>query len=178
MPPPPGLCWQKTAKRWRYQHFRAMAFYKLGMEFGDNESATESITLYCETVLPLAPRERVPLDWAMTQMNLGNALLDLGRRESGTARLEDAIVAYDAALEECTRERVPLDWANSSGNQGVALATLAKHTGDVGMARTALAQLTEAEFALREGGHDPWADTFTRQIPIVQALVARLSDSG
>ncbi|MGH6935353.1 MAG: hypothetical protein ACRED2_04060 [Methylocella sp.] len=28
-------------------------------------------------------QERVPLDWAMTQNNLGNALLRLGERESG-----------------------------------------------------------------------------------------------
>jgi hypothetical protein len=36
------------------------------------------------------PRARVPLDWAMTQMNLGSALSTLGERESGTARLEEA----------------------------------------------------------------------------------------
>ena len=56
-------------------------------------------------------RERVPLDWARTQVNLGVALRTLGERESGTARLEEAVVAYRAALEEWTRERVPLDWA-------------------------------------------------------------------
>ena len=43
-------------------------------------------------------RERAPLDWAMTQNNLGNALSTLGGREAGTARLEEAITAYDAAL--------------------------------------------------------------------------------
>ena len=32
-------------------------------------------------------RDRVPLDWARTQMNLGLALWTLGERESGTARL-------------------------------------------------------------------------------------------
>jgi hypothetical protein len=36
---------------------------------------------------------------AMTQMNLGNALRTLGARESGTARLEEAVVVYDGALE-------------------------------------------------------------------------------
>ncbi len=38
-------------------------------------------------------------------------LTTLGERESGTARLEEAVAAYRAALEEFTRERVPLDWA-------------------------------------------------------------------
>ena len=35
----------------------------------------------------------------------------LGERESGTARLEEAIAAYRGALKEKTRARVPLDWA-------------------------------------------------------------------
>src|SRR5262249_14239273 len=35
----------------------------------------------------------------------------LGGRESGTARLEEAVAAYRAALEERTRERAPLQWA-------------------------------------------------------------------
>jgi hypothetical protein len=56
-------------------------------------------------------RERVPLDWAMTQANLGGTLWTLGSRESGTARLEEAAAAYREALQEYTRERVPLDWA-------------------------------------------------------------------
>jgi hypothetical protein len=33
-------------------------------------------------------REWVPLDWAMTQSNLGGALMSPGERESGTARLK------------------------------------------------------------------------------------------
>ena len=115
-------------------------------------------------------RERVPLDWARTQNNLGNALRALGRtgerhgaaggggrglscraggadpragaarlgddaeqprhrayelgeRESGTARLEEAVAAYRAALEERTRERVPLDWAGTQNNLGSALCS-------------------------------------------------------
>ena len=69
-------------------------------------------------------REQVPLDWAATQNNLGNALRALGQRESGTARLEEAIAALHAALEEETRERVPLDWAATQGNLGNALRKL------------------------------------------------------
>ena len=56
-------------------------------------------------------RDRVPLDWAATQNNLGLALSKIGQLESGTARLEEAVTAYRAALEEFTRERVPLYWA-------------------------------------------------------------------
>ena len=55
-------------------------------------------------------------------MNLAIALVMLGERESGTERLEEAVAAYRAALEEMTRERVPLDWASAQGSLGTALA--------------------------------------------------------
>ena len=74
-------------------------------------------------------RERVPLDWAMTQNNLGNALATLGERESGTARLEEAVAAYRAALEERTRERVPLDWADDA-EQSRQRASSARRAGE------------------------------------------------
>jgi hypothetical protein len=35
----------------------------------------------------------VPLQWATTQNNLGNALTTHGERESGTVRLEEAVAA-------------------------------------------------------------------------------------
>lgn len=38
----------------------------------------------------------------MTQMNLGTALQALGERETGTARLEEAVAAYDACLTVVT----------------------------------------------------------------------------
>jgi tetratricopeptide (TPR) repeat protein len=66
----------------------------------------------------------VPLQWATTQTNLGTALRRLGERESGTARLEQAVAAYRAALQEMTRERVPLDWAATQTNLGTALRIL------------------------------------------------------
>src|SRR5512139_3759612 len=53
-----------------------------------------------------------------------NALWRLGGRESGTARLEEAVAAYRDALKEYTRERVPLQWATTQNNLGNALETL------------------------------------------------------
>jgi tetratricopeptide (TPR) repeat protein len=60
----------------------------------------------------------------MTQNNLGTALRALGERESGTARLEAAVAAFRAALQERTRDRVPLDWAMTQNNLGHALRAL------------------------------------------------------
>ena len=67
----------------------------------------------------------------------------LGERESGTARLEEAVTAYRAALTEQTRERVPLYWAGTQNNLGVALRTL-------GERERGTARLEEAVAAFRE----------------------------
>ena len=64
------------------------------------------------------------MGWAATQNNLGNALATLGERESGTARLEQAVAAYTEALKERTRERVPLAWAATQNNLGQAIQIL------------------------------------------------------
>ena len=65
----------------------------------------------------------------MTQNNLGNALATLGERESGTARLEEAVDAYRDALEGRTRERVPLEWATTQNNLGNAQTLLNERLG-------------------------------------------------
>jgi tetratricopeptide (TPR) repeat protein len=95
-------------------------------------------------------RARVPLDRAMTQMNLGKALEALGERESGTARLEEAVAAHRAALEEFTRARVPLQWATTQMNLGSALTALAI-LGDatLGEPESGTARLEEAVAAYR-----------------------------
>jgi hypothetical protein len=122
---------------------------------------------------PNGPRSEA-MQWATTQSNLGVALSSLGKRESGTAKLEEAVVAYREALKEYTRERVPLDWAEGFGNEGVALILLAERRGDAAMAETALSQIDTAFEALRGGGDVPRAAYYEQQLPRARALVARL----
>jgi Tetratricopeptide repeat len=71
----------------------------------------------------------VPLQWAMTQNNLGTALRTLGERESGTERLLQAVDAYRDALKEWTRERVPLQWATTQNNLGNVQTLLNERLG-------------------------------------------------
>ena len=78
----------------------------------------------------------------MTQNNLGTALWTLGERESGTARLEEAVAAYRAALEEGPASACPLDWATTQNNLGIALRTL-------GERESGTARLEEAVAAYR-----------------------------
>lgn len=69
----------------------------------------------------------------MVQNDLGVMLNTVGARESGTARLDEAVTAYREALKEYTRERVPLDWATTQNNLGTALKTLgAQESGAAG----------------------------------------------
>ena len=68
---------------------------RLGSARAARQRLEEAVTAFREA-LKERTRERVPLDWAATQTNLGNALSALGERESGTARLEEAVARLSA----------------------------------------------------------------------------------
>jgi tetratricopeptide (TPR) repeat protein len=121
----------------------------------------------------------VPLDWARTQTGLGYALSKLGEQESGTARLEEAVAAYRAALEEMPRERVPLDWATTQTGLGNALSTLGEREG--GTVR--LEEAVEAyRDALRERTRDrvplQWGRSIGNQGVTLMLLAERLDDAA
>ena len=82
----------------------------------------EAIGAYRAALEEYTP-DRLPLQWAMTQMNLGNALTALAAFEGGTARLEEAVAAYRAALR---RDPLPIDQANIQFNIGLALVSLGR----------------------------------------------------
>jgi hypothetical protein len=63
----------------------AAALHRQGDERGDNAALKQSIDTW-RLVLQQRPRDRVPLDWAMTQNNLGNALSRLEEREGAAGR--------------------------------------------------------------------------------------------
>ncbi|MEO1042271.1 MAG: hypothetical protein AAFX52_08270, partial [Pseudomonadota bacterium] len=88
-------------------------------ERGDDQALEDAIAAY-RLALGEWTRERIPLDWAMTQNNLGEGLRIKGERGDDEA-LEDAINAYRDALQEMTRDRVPLQWAMTQNNLGNAL---------------------------------------------------------
>jgi hypothetical protein len=108
-------------------------------------------------------------------MNLGVALKVLGERESGTARLEEAVAAYRNALQELTRERVPLQWAVCTGNQGEALMLLAERRRDAKMARLAVQQIEVAFTTSRDGGDAPSAAEFEAKLPEARGLAQKLA---
>ena len=83
----------------------------------------------------------MPPQWAVTQNNLGLALWRLGERESGTARLEEAVAAFRAALQERSRDRVPLEWAMTQNNLGLALWRLGERESGTARLEEAVAPI-------------------------------------
>jgi tetratricopeptide (TPR) repeat protein len=107
---------------------RADALYRQGDERGDNTALSKSIEFY-HAALEERTHDRVPLDWAETQNDLGNVLIMLGSRKGGVAWLEEGIIAYRAALSERTRDRMPFDWSVTQINLGIALQRLGELKG-------------------------------------------------
>jgi exonuclease VII small subunit len=139
---------------------------------GERESGTarleEAVAAYRDDALKERTHERVPLQWAMTQVNLGTALEVLGERESGTAKLEEAVAAYRDALKERTRERVPLDWAVTQIHLGNALQTL-------GERESGTARLEEAVSAYRDALKEKTRERVPLQWAVTQIVSAMCS---
>jgi tetratricopeptide (TPR) repeat protein len=111
--------------------------------------------------------------------NLGTALRALGARESGTARLEEAVAAFRAALTEMTRERVPLAWAMTQNNLGRALHSLGERESGttrleeaVAAFRAALTERTRERVPLE------WAMTQNNLGAVLHALGERESGTA
>jgi len=136
-----------THRQWELLERQADELYKQGGELGDDDALYDSIETH-QHADALVARAVKPLDWAMTQNNLGIALWTLGEREPGTGRLGAAVLAFRAALEEYSRDRVPLDWAKTQMNLGNALWSLGERES-LGDPETGTARLEEAVTAYR-----------------------------
>jgi tetratricopeptide (TPR) repeat protein len=108
------------ASRFQVMRERQDAFYERGRDKGVNFDLLIAIEI-ARIALGSA---KDALQRGATLNDLGEALRSLGERESGTARLEEAVTAYRDALKEYTRGRVPLDWAMTQNNLGNALCLL------------------------------------------------------
>jgi tetratricopeptide (TPR) repeat protein len=84
----------------------------------------------------------------------------LGRSDSGTARLEEATIAYRAALEVLTRENHAAQWAAIQGGLGLALFMLGeRESGTVRFEHAVVAHRAALEEQTRERDPVQWAMT-------------------
>ncbi len=128
-----------TEQQWRFLLDQAHELSK-----GETNSATMPRWPMRSTSIAGASLSRcVPLDWAMTQNQLGAALLRLGERESGTGR--GLWRPSQPSARPCRNGpvRAPLQWAMAQMNLGVAL-------GALGARESGTARLKEAVTAFRE----------------------------
>ncbi len=164
--------------RWQNLSEASHQFCITGRDRGDNRALTESIRTG-EFALTLADRSGQADDWAATQNNLGIAYQTLGERESGTARLEQAVAVYRAALEEWTRDRVPLNWAATQNNLGNALQTLgARESGTVRLEQAVAAYRAALEERTREGAPLDWAYSHHGMAHAKETLFDRTSEAA
>ncbi|TIN49867.1 MAG: hypothetical protein E5Y30_44525, partial [Mesorhizobium sp.] len=77
----------------------ANVLLKIGERESDPKRLNEAVVAMRAT-LEKRPRDKVPLDWAASQNNLGLALSALSEREAAGEHLTQAEAAYRLALEE------------------------------------------------------------------------------
>jgi tetratricopeptide (TPR) repeat protein len=111
----------------------------------------EAVAVYREA-LKECTRERLPLQWAFTQNNLGSALSILGEREGNSSRLEEAVIAFQEALKEQIRGRVPIDWAETTNNLGNTLLALGRRENGTTCLELAIAAYSQALSVLEPAG--------------------------
>ena len=132
----------------------AAALYEYGRDRGSNVHLVALIRLR-RKLLDVASSDD---ERGRAHDNLGTALLTLGERERGTARLEEAVAAYRSGLKEWPRERGPRQWAITRNNLGNALLRLGERESDT-------ARLEESVAAYRDAlsewtrDHAQWAVT-------------------
>jgi exonuclease VII small subunit len=97
----------------------------------------------------------------------------LGERENGTARLEEAVEAFRAALQEQRRERVPLDWAETQGNLGSALRMIGERESGITWLEEALRAFESAVNVYREADLRQHESYFDDQMRSIRQLIAQ-----
>ncbi len=95
---------------------------------GSVEQMNEAVTAY-RAALEVYTREQFPMDWAMTQNNLGNALQVLGRQTSRVEQMNEAVAAYRAALEVYREAKASGYVAKVECNLKITLADLKRMQG-------------------------------------------------
>lgn len=135
----------------------ANAEFRLGEQSGQKAPLLSNVRL-CRTVLDGEGTEAQNRGAWLTV--LGNTLRLLGVREGSAERLEQAVDAYSAALEETMRERAPLSWGACQNNLGTALRALGERKGSAERLEQAVAAYRAAlEEQTRERVPFDWAMT-------------------
>jgi tetratricopeptide (TPR) repeat protein len=97
---------QQEGRRLKRQQAQALRDH--AGRFGDEHALLKAIDLYRQ-LLAVVPRGKLPIEWAATQIDLGNALRSLGT----VAPIEEAIAACREALVELAPAFAPVEWVDA-----------------------------------------------------------------
>jgi tetratricopeptide (TPR) repeat protein len=135
----------------------SLILFREGAEHGDYQKLMVANERFA-ALLRLQPRTLLPLDWAATQRNRAAVLRTLGQIEQGTARLQEAVVAYREAVQEYTRQRAPVRWAAIQGELGLTLWRLGeREDGTARLKEAVLAFQAALQVATRDRAPIMWA---------------------
>ena len=95
----------------------------------------------------------------------------LAANESGTNRLEEAIVSFREALQELNRQREPLEWAQTQGNLGFALRLLGERERNSARLEEAVVASSALE-AAEAAGAQSHVDMFRGNLIEAEAALA------
>jgi tetratricopeptide (TPR) repeat protein len=158
----------------------ARAWWGLAIAFLGQGKAKRSTAILkrseacCNEALKVFTRDKYPIDWATNIQNRGNAKLERGLLENGTATLFEAIDDFEQAALVRTRRRFPLGHAKSLGNMAIAKRVAAERLGDMKLARQAEVDIAESIAALKGGSEDYWRTYYGAELKKIEDLVGRL----
>ncbi len=113
-----------------------------------------------------------PDQYARAQNNLGNALRQLGYIGDGVA-FQEAIAAFEAALEVDTRERSPAGWAGAQFNLGLTYLGLGGLGDDAALGLAQAAFHNALQVFRRDDSPRQWASIRTAQAEVLLLLAER-----
>jgi tetratricopeptide (TPR) repeat protein len=151
--PSEGEWWERTAWETLQDREDAAAFMEIGNAWSEEyspayqrnplEALRKAIEAY-EEALRFCKPDVAPLNYAMTQNNLGLAYGRLSEHEDPVGNLRKAIEAYGEALRFWTPDVAPLNYAMTQNNLGLAYGRLSEHEDPVGNLRKAIEAYGEA----------------------------------
>ena len=140
-----------------YLRLAANALYAEGTDKRDLEPLRQAAIIY-RNLIEETPQQALPDEWAALQDDLGNTLLRIAARERNAPGFEDAIAAFEAALDVRTRQKDARLSALTRWHLGLALfrqGLVMNHTAlfekSLAAYETALSQIKRREMPVEWG---------------------------
>ena len=127
----------------------ADALLKYSIQHNDELVVNQAMSIYRQALSSLNPNQ-FPLDWANTQLKLGDALrFQAHQQQNPPEILQQAIQAYQKSLKIYTKDQSPLYWAKAHMNMGKSLLSLWENNQDVEILKAAQTSLNNAKNVMR-----------------------------